>query len=129
MRRIQRQALLILSNGFVLLALSEEIEGCVVMILRLLPGVRHEQKSLAVLNRYTANREHEESSSVYLDRDARPSPGSVAESVPALANRDLYRPEDGQDRIHRVLGISLARAKRTEEISGVDCHDGRLCAA
>src|SRR5215468_7651387 len=110
MRRIQRQALLVLSNGFVVFALGEKIEGCVVMILRLLPGVGHEQKSLAVLNRYTANREHEESSAVHLDCHARPPPGSVAESVFALANRNLYRPEDGQDRIHRVLGISLARA-------------------
>src|SRR5205807_9818035 len=77
---IKFQAFLVLGNRFVLFALGEEIEGGIVMVFSLLPGVGHEQKSLAVLNRYTANREaHEESSALHLDCHSRPSPYSLAE--------------------------------------------------
>jgi len=50
----------------------------------------------------------------------------VAESVPAMANRDLLWRENAADRLSGVLGIRLARAKQSLAVPQMDGGDGAL---
>jgi hypothetical protein len=50
----------------------------------------------------------------------------VAKSVPALANRDLLRGEDGQGRFPGVLGVFVPGAKGTGAIFEVDGENGSV---
>src|SRR5437660_9121030 len=47
----------------------------------------------------------------------------VAQSIPALAHRDLYVREDDADRFSRVLAFHLAGAPRSVQILEVDWID------
>ena len=54
------------------------------------------------------------------------SSNTLAQPVPALADRDLYRCQDDSDRVPGVLGISLAGAPSTVAIPQVDRGNGTL---
>jgi hypothetical protein len=54
---------------------------------------------------------------------------SVAESIPALAHRDLYGREDDADRFSRVLAFHLAGASPSVAILEVDWRDGAVRAS
>lgn len=53
----------------------------------------------------------------------------MAQPLSALAHGDLFRPQDGQDRVCRILGIHGARKKTTAPIPEMDGRDGQLRAA
>ena len=53
----------------------------------------------------------------------------VAQPLPALAHGNLFRPEDGQDRICGVLGIHATGKKTATALPEVDFRDGQLRAA
>src|SRR5579863_4032640 len=55
-----------------------------------------------------------------------PSADAVAQSVPAVAHRDLHRRQDEGNRISGILGIHVARTPRVVGISEVDRGDGAL---
>jgi hypothetical protein len=63
-----------------------------------------------------------------VERDPRASSRPVAQSVSALAHRDLYRTQDAEHWLPGVLGIYLARTAGTNAISHLDRRDGALCA-
>jgi hypothetical protein len=53
----------------------------------------------------------------------------MAQPLPALAHGNLFRPEDGQDRLCGVLGIHAAGKKTAAALFEVDSRDGQLRAA
>jgi hypothetical protein len=53
----------------------------------------------------------------------------MAQPLPALAHGNLFRTEDGQDRLCGVLGIHAAGKKTATALSEVDFRDGQLRAA
>ena len=63
---------------------------------------------------------------IYVERNPRTPAGSLAESISAVADRDLLRREDAADWVSGVLGISLARASPSVAVSEVDGGDGAL---
>jgi hypothetical protein len=63
-----------------------------------------------------------------VERDARTSPDAVAKLLPALAHRDLYRAQNAEHWLSRVLGIQLARTARVNSFPHLDRRDGALCA-
>lgn len=70
---------------------------------------------------YTENDfQHVAHSPIHVERDSRPSPGAVAQPVPALADRDLLRRQDDADRVFRVLGIPVAGAQAALALPRVD---------
>ena len=54
------------------------------------------------------------------------SSGSMAESLPSVAHRDLHRGEDDADRLSGILGISLARTQKSLAVPKMDGRDGAL---
>ncbi len=64
-----------------------------------------------------------------LELNPRTSLCAVAQPLPALAHGDLFRPEDGQDRLCGVLGIHAAGTKAATALFEVDFRDGQLRAA
>lgn len=63
-----------------------------------------------------------------LERDQGPSPGSVAEPLSFVADRDLHRRENDADRLSGVLGVRVAGAGESLALSQVDERHGALCA-
>jgi hypothetical protein len=53
----------------------------------------------------------------------------MAQPLPALAHGNLFRTEDGQDRLCGVLGIHAAGKKTAPALPEVDFRDGQLRAA
>src|SRR6476646_7844637 len=72
---------------------------------------------------------HARTLTILLELNPRASPGPVAQPLPALAHGDLFRPEDGQDRLCGVLGIHAAGKKAAPALPEVDFRDGQLRAA
>ena len=62
-----------------------------------------------------------------LERDSRPPPCSMAQSLSSLASRDLLRRQNAADWIPGILGICSTRTKAPLAISKVDGRDGTLC--
>jgi hypothetical protein len=50
----------------------------------------------------------------------------VAQPLPALAHGNLFRPENGQDRLCGVLGIHVSREKTAAAFFELDGGDGKL---
>src|SRR5579863_2891578 len=61
-----------------------------------------------------------------LERHQRPSPGSVAKPLPAVAYRNLLRRQNDPDWLCGILGISMARTRESLAFSQVDQRDGAL---
>jgi hypothetical protein len=72
---------------------------------------------------------HARTLAIFLELDPRASICPVAQPLLALAHGNLFRPEDGQDRLCGVLGIHAARKKTAAALSEVDFRDGQLRAA
>src|SRR6476646_1741948 len=72
---------------------------------------------------------HARTVTIFLELDPRTSICPVAQPLPALAHGDLFRPEDGQDRLCGVLGIHAAGTKTAAALFEVDIRDGQLRAA
>jgi hypothetical protein len=53
----------------------------------------------------------------------------MAQPLSALAHGNVFRPEDGQDRLCGVLGIHGAGKKTASPFFEVDCRNGQLRAA
>src|SRR5258708_30938271 len=61
-----------------------------------------------------------------MERIARQPSGPLAQPLSPLAHGNLFRPEDGQNRILRVLGIPVPRTQTAPAIPGLDRRNGRL---
>lgn len=70
---------------------------------------------------------HAPHSTFSVERHQRPPSGAVAQSISALAHRDLLRCQDDANRISGILGVSVARAHQSVALSKMDCRDGPLC--
>src|SRR5579872_7050635 len=66
---------------------------------------------------------------IHLAGQPRPSPGAVAQPLPALAHGNLQRRQNAADRLPGVLGLHVAGTAQPEAFFGVDYGDGTLCAA
>jgi hypothetical protein len=63
---------------------------------------------------------------IFMELNPRTSAGSVAQPLSALAHGNLFRAENGQDRLCGVLGIHGAGKKAAAPIPEVDGRDGQL---
>ena len=72
---------------------------------------------------------HARTLTIFLELDPRASLCPVAQPLPALAHGNLFRPEDGQDRLCGVLGIHAEGKKTATALFEVDFRDGQLRAA
>ena len=68
-------------------------------------------------------------STIFLERNPRTSLCPVAQPLPALAHGNLFRPEDGQDWLCRILGVHGAGEEAASPLPEVDGRDGQLRAA
>jgi len=72
---------------------------------------------------------HARTFTIFLELNPWTSLCPVAQPLPALAHGDLFRPEDGQDRLCGVLGIHAAGKKAVAALFEMDRRDGQLRAA
>ena len=70
------------------------------------------------MDRYTVG--DAPNASIFLERNSRPSVGSVAQSLSAMADRNLHWRKDDADRVPRILGISLDRTAQLVAFSEMD---------
>jgi len=72
---------------------------------------------------------HASFASLFVECHQGPSPHAVAQSIPAMAHRNLLRRKDDADRLFRVLGFFVAGALQPLALSEVDRRDGPLRAS
>jgi hypothetical protein len=72
---------------------------------------------------------HARTLTIFLELNPRTSLCPMAQPLPALAHGNLFRTEDGQDRLCGVLGIHAAGKKTAPALPEVDFRDGQLRAA
>lgn len=65
-------------------------------------------------------------SSVFVEFNARASSGSMAQPVFALAHGNVFRAQNGQDRLFGILGLSVPRTETAWPLSEVDIRYGEL---
>src|SRR5207302_643663 len=61
-----------------------------------------------------------------MERNARPSSGALAQPVSALAHGDLFRAQDGQNRLCGILGIHVPGTKTVKALLEMDSRHGEL---
>jgi len=72
---------------------------------------------------------HARTFTIFLELNPWTSLCPVAQPLPAVAHGNLFRAEDGQDRIRGVLGVHAAGKKAAAALFEVDLRDGQLRAA
>jgi hypothetical protein len=80
---------------------------------------------LACVSRYTSVA-HAPNPALSLERHQRASPHAMAQSLLAVAHRDLHRRQDDADWISGILGIYLAGTRESMALLEVDWRDGTL---
>lgn len=64
--------------------------------------------------------------SIPVERNPRPPSGSLAQSLPVVANRNLLRGKDATDRSPGILGVHLAGAQESVALFEMDGGNGTL---
>ena len=77
------------------------------------------------VTRYTDNA-HAQDPAFYMELGSRTSACSLAQSLLALANRNLHWHQDAKHWLHGVLRLYVARTQGTGALSEVDRRDGTL---